>query len=308
MHTLIRDFKPCGAITVQLIRNEETGVNQYIEINPRFGGGAPLSMKAGADAADAMLRLLSGEVLSYVPEAAANAAVYSRFDQSVCVSRGVGKKCRAVIFDLDDTLYNEKDYVRSGFDAVAALLPEVDHASAKLYAAFSAGKPAIDTVLQATQIHDPLRKAECIQAYRTHKPGISLSEDVKDMLIALRNQGIKLGIITDGRPEGQRSKLEALGLYDLVDTVIITDELGGERFRKPNDIAFRIMQCRLSVDYDEMVYIGDNPAKDFLAPKSLGMRWIYYKNPDGLYSREDYNYSCPATSIAALKSKLEEMI
>ena len=92
MQTLIRDFKPCGGITVQLIRNEETGVNQYIEINPRFGGGAPLSIKAGADSAAAMLRLLAGEALPYFPEAAADCAVFSRFDQSVCVAKGSGKK------------------------------------------------------------------------------------------------------------------------------------------------------------------------------------------------------------------------
>lgn len=82
---LIEDFRPCGPITVQLIRNNQTGENCYIEINPRFGGGAPLSMKAGADAAEATLRLLMGEKLQYHPMAAEDGAVYSRFDQSIRV-------------------------------------------------------------------------------------------------------------------------------------------------------------------------------------------------------------------------------
>ena len=82
---LIRDYKPCGAITVQLIRHESTGIDYYIEINPRFGGGAPLSIMAGADAAEALLRLLGGEQLSYIPGAAEDGAVFSRFDQSVRV-------------------------------------------------------------------------------------------------------------------------------------------------------------------------------------------------------------------------------
>lgn len=85
MKTLIADFKPSGAITVQLIRNEETGRNAYIEINPRFGGGAPLSIKAGADASEAMLRILRGERVTYVEGAAEDGATYSRFDQSVRV-------------------------------------------------------------------------------------------------------------------------------------------------------------------------------------------------------------------------------
>lgn len=85
MRRLIRDYKPCGPITVQLIRQESTGIDYYIEINPRFGGGAPLSIMAGADAAQAMLRLITGEQISYMPGAAEDGAVYSRFDQSVRV-------------------------------------------------------------------------------------------------------------------------------------------------------------------------------------------------------------------------------
>ncbi len=86
MQTLIADFKPCGQITVQLIREESTGDNYYIEINPRFGGGAPLSIKAGADSAEAVLRMLRNEKLNYIPDAARDGAIYCRFDQSVCVN------------------------------------------------------------------------------------------------------------------------------------------------------------------------------------------------------------------------------
>lgn len=82
---LLADYKPCGPITVQLIRQEETGLDYYIEINPRFGGGAPLSMMAGANSAKALLQLLRGEILPYCEGAAEDGAVYSRFDQSVRV-------------------------------------------------------------------------------------------------------------------------------------------------------------------------------------------------------------------------------
>lgn len=89
MKQLIAAFHPCGQITVQLIHDTATDQNCYIEINPRFGGGAPLSMKAGADSAAALLRLLCGEKLSYVPGAARDGATYSRFDQSICVDEGM---------------------------------------------------------------------------------------------------------------------------------------------------------------------------------------------------------------------------
>ncbi len=86
MMALIEDYKPCGQITVQLIKDVKTGDNYYIEINPRFGGGAPLSIKAGADSAAAVLKMLSGEKLEYLPYAARDGAIYCRFDQSVCVN------------------------------------------------------------------------------------------------------------------------------------------------------------------------------------------------------------------------------
>lgn len=85
MKQLLKDYKPCGAITVQLIRQDDTGVDYYIEINPRFGGGAPLTIKAGADSAQALMQLLQGKSLTYQPNAAEDGAVYSRFDQSVRV-------------------------------------------------------------------------------------------------------------------------------------------------------------------------------------------------------------------------------
>lgn len=87
MKQLIKDYAPCGQITVQMIRQDSTGDDYYIEINPRFGGGAPLSMKAGADSAEALLRLLHGEKLEYVENAAEDGAIYSRFDQSIRVNQ-----------------------------------------------------------------------------------------------------------------------------------------------------------------------------------------------------------------------------
>ena len=86
IQALIKLFNPCGPITVQMIRQEKNGEDYYIEINPRFGGGAPLSIKAGADSAKGLLSLLCGKKLNYAPYAAQDGLVFSRFDQSVCVS------------------------------------------------------------------------------------------------------------------------------------------------------------------------------------------------------------------------------
>ena len=86
MKAMIAAFKPCGPITVQLIRNNETGDDYYIEINPRFGGGAPLSMKAGATSSEVLLKLVQGEPIDPSLYVAEDGAIYSRFDQSVKVN------------------------------------------------------------------------------------------------------------------------------------------------------------------------------------------------------------------------------
>ena len=119
-------------------------------------------------------------------------------------------------------------------------------------------------------------------------PEIELYDGVKNLILNPKKKGIKVGIITDGSPEGQLNKIIALGLNDLIDDIIITDELGGTQFRKPNDIAFRIMQNRWRSPFEQLVYVGENPNKDFLAPRQLGMRWLYFKNKEGLYSNSNF--------------------
>lgn len=273
-------FKPCGPITVQLIRDKQ-GVDWFIEINPRFGGGAPLSMKAGARTAETILQLLDGEKVDYLTDIA-DGAIYSRFDQSVCIKEGQNK-IKGVIFDLDDTLYSEKTYVRSGFKAVSDYL-EGEYES-KLWDFFIAGKPPIDTLLK--MLHKENDKSRVLEVYRKHIPDIHLYEDIPDIIAQLKTRGIKIGIITDGRPEGQRNKIKALGLETIIDDIIITDELGGAQFRKPCDIAFRIIQNRWRLPSEQIAYVGDNPLKDFKAPQQLGIKSFWFMNVDGLYYKSN---------------------
>jgi len=189
----------------------------------------------------------------------------------------------AVIFDMDDTLYSEKDYVRSGYNKIAEAFPEVPDLFEKLWSAFEAGKPAIDCALEEAGALTEDNKAKAIQVYRFQMPDITLYDGVRCMLKKIRESGRKLGMITDGRPEGQRAKIEALGIGPLFDEIIITDELGGPEKRKPCEDAFALMKEKMDVPFGRMVYIGDNIRKDFIAPEKLGMKSIYFINEKGLY-------------------------
>lgn len=192
---------------------------------------------------------------------------------------------KAVIFDLDDTLYLEKDYVKSGYNLIAKAFPEVANMSEKLWKVFLDGGKAIDQVLLQEGLLTEENKNKCLNIYRNQVPDIQLDDLIKNLILELKDKGYKLGIITDGRVEGQRAKIKALDLERLVDQIIITDELGGVQMRKPNEKAFVLISERLGVDYKNAVYVGDNPKKDFIAPEKLGMRAIYFKNKEGLYSK-----------------------
>lgn len=79
---LMKTLNPIGHITVQLMKTMD-GI-KYIEINPRFGGGAPMSIKAGADSCEKLYRLLLGENLQYTDDYKEN-LVFLRFDSSICL-------------------------------------------------------------------------------------------------------------------------------------------------------------------------------------------------------------------------------
>ncbi|MBQ8857260.1 MAG: HAD family hydrolase [Lachnospiraceae bacterium] len=192
---------------------------------------------------------------------------------------------KAVIFDMDDTLYGEKEYVRSGYQKIAQVIPQVEDAGEKLWKFFEEKKPAIDELLKQEGLDSEEIKQACLRAYRYQEPDIHLYPGVEQMLKDLRSQGYLIGIITDGRPEGQRAKIRALGLEELVDHILVTDEFGGAQYRKPNPIAFERMREKLGAEYSQMCYVGDNVNKDFIAPQKLGMKSIWFKNRDGLYVR-----------------------
>ena len=83
---LVEVLKPVGHITVQLMKTNK-GI-EYIEINPRFGGGAPMSIQSGADSCENLYRLLMGENLEYNENYRDN-IMFFRFDNSICVDENL---------------------------------------------------------------------------------------------------------------------------------------------------------------------------------------------------------------------------
>ena len=203
---------------------------------------------------------------------------------------------KAVIFDLDDTLIPEIEYVKSGFRAIADYYNDKSLYN-KLYDLFETDR---QNVYQRAGFSEEKCK-KCIEIYRSHMPDISLDDETYALLSELKNKGFLMGIITDGRPEGQWNKIKALGLDKIMDYIIVTDEVLGIDFRKPSVKAFELMREKLSIGFDEMMYVGDNPAKDFYVGSIYPITTIQIVN-DNLYKdNEFYKNVFPVHKIKSLK-------
>jgi len=194
---------------------------------------------------------------------------------------------RCVVFDIDDTLYLERDYVRSGFDAVgrwAADALGVADLGARAWEEFEAGHRGdlFDRALAAAG-RPPTRDIvqELVAAYRGHTPSISLLADARACLERLSGKAA-LGCVTDGPLESQRAKAEALDLARWLNPIVFTATLGNG-CGKPHPQAFQMVEAASRAAGPACAYVADNPAKDFAGPASLGWRTVRVMRRGGLH-------------------------
>ncbi len=201
----------------------------------------------------------------------------------------------AVVFDLDDTLYPEIDYCRSGFRVVAEILSiQADRSSEEIYQAlwheFEQGnrQRTFNVVLEQLQL-DSSEKAikTLIRTYRNHIPELTLPKSSHKVLTQLKNQ-YPLGLLTDGFLPAQRLKVRALKIGRFFKSIVYTEQLGRE-FWKPSPAGFQRLVDSLETPAEELVYVGDNPAKDFIAPNQLGFTTIQVINPQAVHPKTTAN-------------------
>ena len=201
---------------------------------------------------------------------------------------------RAVVFDLDDTLYLEREYVASGFHAVAGELARQtkiphDELFAFLWKRFESGEHGdhFDRILaQYPPLSSLANAAELISLYRNHSPVIALLDGVREILELLADAGVFVGLITDGPVSSQTAKIRALGLEAAIAHRVKTDSWGTE-YRKPCSRAFVHMAAWFEVKPEQCVYVGDNPQKDFQGPNLLGWQTVRLRMPWQLHFRAD---------------------
>ena len=199
------------------------------------------------------------------------------------------KKLKAILFDLDDTLYLERDFVKSGFISVSNYLYSHYHLNNYdsfdiLWDMFYSGRRGdlFNELLNSFPECD-ITVQDLIKVYRQHRPVIKPLKNVTQLLESLIKKQ-KLGLLSDGYYEVQKNKFVALGLQKYFSSVLFTDELGRDNW-KPSIVPFKKILDTLNVNPEESVYIADNPEKDFKGPNQLGMNTIRIRLKGG----EHYN-------------------
>jgi putative hydrolase of the HAD superfamily len=213
---------------------------------------------------------------------------------------------RAVLFDLDGTLHDRAAtidaFARDQFYRLGTNEKEVERyinrfveldgngmvwksqVYSQLIKEFKLkNRPAVETLV-----------AEYIQLY----PNFAIPmEDANYVLETLKKQKMMVGILTNGRTELQRSVITALGFNTLVDTIVISEEVG---FRKPQQEIFEIALNQLGAQANETVHIGDDAIADMEGAMGAGIRPFAFKHEkslNGIVSIASLKEVLPAISV-----------
>jgi putative hydrolase of the HAD superfamily len=192
------------------------------------------------------------------------------------------------VFDVDDTLYLERDYVKSGFAAVARWVQNqfgIDGFAAEAGRLFASGRRNTTlgdslTALGGSATPDVI--AAMVNVYRRHRPDIALLPDAAELIAAVGSER-SIAVITDGPVDSQRAKIDALGVPSFANPVVVTEELGAD-YRKPSQRAFELVASVLGAAAADCVYVADNPMKDFVAPSRLGWQTIRVRRAGSLHA------------------------
>lgn len=184
-----------------------------------------------------------------------------------------------LIFDLDDTLYDESRFVDGGLRAVARhgeehwgwdAVTSLDRLR-DILAREGRGK-VFDRWLQEHDAWSLGRARACVGVYRNHSPDIELFPAARRMIDRYRPRG-PLYLVTDGNKNVQRNKVDALDLWPDFKRIFITHRFGVAA-AKPSILCFERIKADADCQWVDMVYVGDNPAKDFVNLNTLGVSTV----------------------------------
>jgi len=203
---------------------------------------------------------------------------------------------RAVLFDLDDTLFDHRGCARDALTAVqqsqrcfqSMPFEALERAHAEfleeLHAEVMLGRVPLDVarierfrrLLESAGVRDEGEVAGTLAAlyrdtYRTRRRAVAGAR----ALMAAVKRHARIGIVSNNVLDEQQDKLTVCSLDQFVDQLVVSGEVG---VSKPDPIIFRTAMHRLDVTSEETVMVGDSWIADIEGARGVGIRAIWF-NP-----------------------------
>ncbi len=192
---------------------------------------------------------------------------------------------KTIVFDLDDTLVKEVEYLKSAFRQIAKHCDALDD---DLFAEMFQKYQSKDDVFGMLIKRYDVAKDELKSMYRNHFPDFGENKSL-EILKKIKEQGHNIGLVTDGFSVTQRNKIQALGIEEILDLIVVSEEFGSE---KPSVANFEVFHRFGTSEY---FYISDNLAKDFIAPNALGWTTVcLIDDGSNIYAQD---FERPATHL-----------
>jgi putative hydrolase of the HAD superfamily len=208
-------------------------------------------------------------------------------------------KTKTIVFDLDDTLIHEIEYLKSAFLEISEI---VDIDNKKLFDIMLEWYEKKENVFEnIIKLYPKITVEKLKQSYRNHFPQLDSKFKNRELLLQLKKSGYKLGLISDGYSITQRSKIKAMNIESIFDLIVISEEFGSEKPNENNFITFHQFQT------DEYFYVGDNTKKDFIAANNLGWTTICLLNNGKNIHPQNFNLDLVYLPKISIKS-LDDLI
>ena len=209
------------------------------------------------------------------------------------------------VFDLDDTLFPEVDYLKSAYRYIASQLAAASNSNlySEMLLRYQKGENVFEWIINTYGSNTNINMPWLLQQYREHVPQIELPKAAKDFLQQLMLCNIPLGLITDGRSIMQRNKLKSMGIENWFSDIIISEEFGSEKPDRRNYLFFQNKHPQ-----KRFYFFGDNTRKDFIVPLQLGWQAFCLKDTSHHIHRQQLTLLSESCHIISSFNDIELLI